>query len=816
MPESFTQSFKDLTGNHPFPWQVALFKHFINGDFPSACNIPTGLGKTSILAIWLIAYAKSPTRIPRRLVYVVNRRTVVDQTTSEAEKLLEKAKEFGFPTPAISTLRGQFADNREWSRDPSKPAIICGTVDMIGSRLLFSGYGISYRSKPLHAGFLGQDVLLVHDEAHLEPAFQELLKTIANEQERRKEFRSFRIMELTATSRGAGEMFTLTPEDQENTFVLKRIQAKKTITLHPLKESGKLAEHITDLALAHKDSLRPVLVFVRTVEDVMKVRDKLQKEGLDVEVLSGTLRGKERDELVLKPTFKRFLPNAVKEEKTVYLVCTSAGEVGINISADHLVCDLATFESMAQRFGRVNRFGDCNDTQIDIVHPLSFDEENPYETRCKKTLGLMEKLKPNGSPMALNNLSPDQRQEAFAPPPAILPATDILFDAWALTTIKNKLPGRPPVEPYLHGITDWQPPETYVAWREEVGLISGDLLKACKAQDLLDDFPLKPHELLREPSYRAQKHFDNISKRRPDDPVWLIEGDGAVEELTFAQLADKKNKERIYGKTVLLPPSAGGLNDGLLDGKSEIAFDVANSRDRIRIWSDDPAFVDKTQGMHLIRKIDFATTGDDEDAEGKSWCWFELSNEGAKTSKKPVSWEVHVADVVSHTKAIVNALPLDQTLKDTIVFAAKYHDHGKKRRQFQIMLNNRNYPESVLAKSGKKGSRIAETYRHEFGSLIDVQMEKDFQELPKESQQLVLHLIATHHGRARPHFPLEETFDPENDQVTADKISAFVPRQFAILQRKFGRWGLAYLESLLRAADWAASANPSAFVEDSE
>jgi len=34
------------------------------------------------------------------------------------------------------------------------------------------------------------------------------------------------------------------------------------------------------------------------------------------------------------------------------------------------------------------------------------------------------------------------------------------------------------------------------------------------------------------------------------------------------------------------------------------------------------------------------------------------------------------------------------------------------------------------------------------------------------------------------------------------------------LQRKYGLWGLAYLESLLRAADWAASANPSEYVED--
>src|SRR5207245_4300246 len=138
------------------------------------------------------------------LVYVVNRRTVVDQSTDEARKLRQRIGNVaglterlralcaepgsdGIPL-AISTLRGQFADNREWSSDPARPAVIAGTVDMIGSRLLFNGYGIGFKGKPLHAGFLGQDVLLVHDEAHLEPAFQELLIAIKNEQARCKAF----------------------------------------------------------------------------------------------------------------------------------------------------------------------------------------------------------------------------------------------------------------------------------------------------------------------------------------------------------------------------------------------------------------------------------------------------------------------------------------------------------------------------------------------------------------------------------------------------------------------------------------------------
>jgi hypothetical protein len=54
------------------------------------------------------------------------------------------------------------------------------------------------------------------------------------------------------------------------------------------------------------------------------------------------------------------------------------------------------------------------------------------------------------------------------------------------------------------------------------------------------------------------------------------------------------------------------------------------------------------------------------------------------------------------------------------------------------------------------------------------------------------------------------------ESLQADDVAAIagnVPRRFARLQRKHGRWRLAYLESLLRAADYAAGADPSAFVE---
>ena len=239
----FDEDFELLSGNAPFPWQRALFERLIKGDIPNSCDLPTGLGKTSVITIWLLAVAANP-NLPRRLVYVVNRRTVVDQATAEAERLRERLQlpgaarllaalqamtaVTGDHPLAISTLRGEFADNGAWRRDPSRPGIIVGTVDMIGSRLLFGGYGCGFRSRPLHAGFLGQDVMLVHDEAHLEPAFQSLLTSISEEQARSSDFRPIRVLALSATGRTRPK-FGLTPDDMRHPVVLKRLQAQKTL-----------------------------------------------------------------------------------------------------------------------------------------------------------------------------------------------------------------------------------------------------------------------------------------------------------------------------------------------------------------------------------------------------------------------------------------------------------------------------------------------------------------------------------------------------------------------------------------------------------
>lgn len=838
MEDEFSAQFGKLTGNSPFPWQRALYDRFTSDrpdNIPASCNLPTGLGKTSVIAIWLLALLRHPTKMPRRLVYVVNRRTVVDQTTFEVEKYQKL-----HPDLRISTLRGQFADNRQWSADPSKPAVICGTVDMIGSRLLFSGYGVGFKGAPLHAGFLGQDALIVHDEAHLEPAFQDLLTAIELEQinGRFPDHQPVRVMELTATSRGGASTFGLTDEEKHADFsrtdvseelrtVWCRTHAKKTLAFHEVADEKKSAvDRLATLALAHEPSGKTVLVFVRTVDNLAGVVDKLPKER--TQQLTGTMRGLERDGLISDSIFKRFLPNASSDDRTVYLVCTSAGEVGVNISADHLVCDLSTFESMAQRFGRVNRFGHCENTRIDIVFPKVFDDKvEAVAVARQNTLDLLRPLVDSASPAALGAIDPEARAAAFSPRPLTVPTSDILFDSWSMTSVRGKMPGRPAVEPFLHGISAWEPPQTKIAWRSEVSEVSGHLLDEYSPEDLLEAYPLKPPELLTDRSDRIFKTLTNLDPQG-DTPVWMVDDRENIKVSTLSKIIAGK-KEDIEGLTLILSPHAGGLKK--VSGENDVAkstgfftpekfdpavpYDVADKWEdntgpmRLRKWSNHDESAHQTpSGMKTVQRIAFPDPQDEDAQPIKVWYWYVrvLAADADARSSKSYDLPLHLTDAQDAVTRIVSSLSLEPELQKAVILAARFHDLGKDRVRWQNGIGNYDYPEKKWAKSGKQNQRGERSaYRHEFGSILDTQAEDAFKTLSPDMQELVRHLIAAHHGRGRPHFTMDETLDDKHDPEPADALALETPRRFARLQRKYGRWGLAYLESLVRAADYEAS-----------
>ena len=406
MPESpidFDPAFKALTGHPPFPWQRRLFTRLSGGELPSAVDVPTGLGKTWVMAIWLLARAAGA-RLPRRLVYVVDRRAVVDQATDSAELLREELERSdlrpvrnalglaGRRLP-ISTLRGQHVDNREWLDDPVGPAIVVGTVDMIGSRLLFEGYGVSRRMRPMQAGLLGCDALVLLDEAHLARPFEELLKAIEKGRQPPvgehggptfEELAGplatgslpppFRVLPLSATLGSASEPeapFTIDEDDRANETVRRRLEAPKMLTVEDLAEGASLEDVLAERAwdLAHQTAEvagRPMRMLIycdrRTVAEAVAVdlrrRAREAVPGSVVILFVGGRRVHERQLAADELRTQGLMADSDALPGTpVFLVATAAGEVGVDLDADHMVCDLVAWERMVQRLGRVNRLG---------------------------------------------------------------------------------------------------------------------------------------------------------------------------------------------------------------------------------------------------------------------------------------------------------------------------------------------------------------------------------------------------------------------------------------------------------------------------
>ena len=524
--DRFAREFMALTAegherHPPFHWQTRLFSRFVSADLPEAVDVPTGLGKTSVMALWLIALAYGA-KLPRRLVHVVDRRAVVDQATRFAGRLrlnmpaeLADRLELKDGNLPISTLRGGFADNRDWLEDPSRPAIVVGTIDMIGSRLLFEGYGVSRGMRPYHAGFLGVDTLVLLDEAHLCPPFEALLRQVASGRDGKLGPRPgaepitppFRLMSLSATGRELVEMpadsvFRLEERDAEEPVVHQRLTARKRLKVIELEDERQLTEYIARRAIELGDGDTPsrVLVYCHSRTDAVAVKESIDKEctkrrragelanGHVSELLVGERRVYERTGLEAWLGSYGFLGGSKTPPRTpTFLVATSAGEVGVDLDADHMVCDLVAYERMVQRLGRVNRRGGEGRTAIVDVFAVQpklkasarktgkGGPERSLDTYKQQLAPLLhlprgEDGRRDASPAAtaaLKRSHSDVVDAATTPSPLYPELTRPLVDAWSMTSLKRH-EGRPEVAPWLRGWEDEEEPQTDVVWRRHL------------------------------------------------------------------------------------------------------------------------------------------------------------------------------------------------------------------------------------------------------------------------------------------------------------------------------------------------------------
>ena len=399
----FKTFFRALWGHDPFPWQQRLADEVGNGSWPGWLALPTGTGKTAALDVAIYDLSRQAERplaqrtASVRIVFAVNRRIVVDEAYERARHIARQLQlalddagnvlhpvalalsklsgiDGGFPLETYPLRGGTFTDH-SWARTPTQPLVITTTLDQLGSRLLFRGYGVSPNARPIHAALLGNDALLILDEAHSAKAFSQTLEAVSRLRKEAEESIQlpFFVVQLTATPpTSVGETFALGDDDRAHPIIQARLRASKPTELIDVEGAKgaarhkKLSDALTGKAISFlEDGSRRILIVVNRVATAEALFASLglpktkRGHGAAVKLLTGRMRPLDRQELIdeFKTLYqlKSFAPSA--DVPCLILIATQCIEVGADYDFDALLTELAPLDSLRQRFGRLNRQG---------------------------------------------------------------------------------------------------------------------------------------------------------------------------------------------------------------------------------------------------------------------------------------------------------------------------------------------------------------------------------------------------------------------------------------------------------------------------
>jgi len=510
----FEDFFVEVHRRPPFPWQVQLAEEVLTtGRWPEVLDVPTGLGKTSVLDIAVVAAAAGPGGPGRRrLFFVVDRRVVVDQTWKHANRLAEALRDqagpasrrvasgltsWCAPDPAalqplrVTRMRGGVTWDWRWASRPDQPTIVVGTVDQIGSRVLFRGYGLGDRLRPLDAAMVGTDSLIVVDEAHLAVPLVATVRDAARRDAVRGNTGASVVAPgpIVVTSSATpgllpGRAFVLDPaahtSDAEAT---RRLHAGKRLSLAVTAGGyGDVPATLAAFARRHASSAQVVGVIANTVGLARAVHDLLDAAAPGRAVLlTGRSRPFDRDAILdawlPRMTAERRGATPVGDEEPLYVVATQTLEVGADVDLDALVTTNTSWDSLTQRLGRVNRRGTLDDAPVTVVRAgrkaAPHDEPEPdpvYGAAATVTWQFLAAhtepvlltsatadtaALPPGlpvSPTAVTALAGDVPSEALAPRPRTPLLLEPFLDLWACT---GPTPDPdPPVEPFIRGVNE--------------------------------------------------------------------------------------------------------------------------------------------------------------------------------------------------------------------------------------------------------------------------------------------------------------------------------------------------------------------------
>ena len=526
-PSEFSGFFRAVHGYEPFPWQQDLVRTLAEHDeWPDVLDLPTGSGKTAALdaAVFHLALrADTPQEVALRIALIVDRRLVVDDAFAHAEKIaaalyralnrdsegcsviekvayrLMKLAGEGERPLMVQRLRGGVPLEHDWARTPTQPTILCSTVDQVGSRLLFRGYGVSDRMKPVHAGLLGVNSLILLDEAHLSEPFRQTLDAVQKIGNATVE-----VSVLSATPGvKAVRPFTLSRSDRAHPELKKRLEAPKPATVkRPLRGRVEaVAKQYANEACAIMGRMRgqgisptAVGVIVNRVDLARTIYEELAKMSaesnhldaseVDAVLLIGRSRNVDRNEVAEKLTPFRTGAERRAEAKSLFVVATQCLEVGVDLDLDGLVSQAASLDALRQRFGRLNRAGRpliAEGALLAHVVDIGKRADDPvYGDRIRVTWEALSEIEEAGIVDFGVEALPARLKEAGIEPndlaaerpnaPVILPA---YLDLWSQTSPRPV--ADPEVSLFLHG-ADRTTAGVSIVWRGDI--LESDLTEA--------------------------------------------------------------------------------------------------------------------------------------------------------------------------------------------------------------------------------------------------------------------------------------------------------------------------------------------------
>lgn len=365
----------------PREWQEELARD--EAPCSRMIRIPTGYGKTlGVLGAWLYhRIERRDDRWPRRLVWTLPMRVLVEQTAEEVRRCLARLGLLWSPGTdhrgkvGVHLLMGGVDQGGEWNLYPEESAIFIATQDMALSRALNRGYAAPRARWPMEFGLLSHDVLWVLDEVQLMDVG---LATSA-------QLQAF-FDDDTNAGRGLRPRLswwmsaTLQPEwlKSVDTVAHHAVWTSVLTTLTPGALGAGLATipktiEITEIAASDHSGLakaikdahetapsdgeygRITLVVCNTVERASHTCDALEKLRVTSDLRLVHSRYRPRERAAWKTDFLG--REACKQGVDRIIVATQVVEAGVDISATTLITDLAPWSSLVQRFGRCARYG---------------------------------------------------------------------------------------------------------------------------------------------------------------------------------------------------------------------------------------------------------------------------------------------------------------------------------------------------------------------------------------------------------------------------------------------------------------------------